>query len=63
MFFDLPYWCKLNVKHCMNIMNVEKNVYNNLIRTVLNIKGMIKNGLNAYLDLIKMNMGEYLAPT
>jgi len=47
----------------MNIMNVEKNVYNNLIRTVLNIKGMIKNGLNAYLDLIKMNMGEYLAPT
>jgi len=45
MFFDLPYWTNLNVRHCLNVMHVEKNVCDSLIGTLLNIKGKTKDGL------------------
>ncbi|XP_068466379.1 uncharacterized protein [Phaseolus vulgaris] len=62
IFFDLPYWCKLDVRHCLDVMHVEKNVCDSLIGTLLNIKGKTKDGVNARLDLIEMNIREELAP-
>ena len=44
-------------------MHVEKNVCDNLIGTLLNINGKTKDGLNARLDLIEMNIRGELAPT
>jgi len=41
---------------------VEKNVCNSLIGTLLNIKGKTKDGVNAHMDLIEMNIQEELAP-
>ena len=26
VFFDLPYWSSLDVRHCIDVMHVEKNV-------------------------------------
>ena len=26
IFFDLPYWSNLDVRHCIDVMHVEKNV-------------------------------------
>ena len=43
-------------------MHVEKNVCDSLIGTLLNIKGKTKDGVNARLDLIEMNIREELAP-
>jgi len=43
-------------------MHVEKNVCDNLIGTLLNINGKTKDGLNARLDLIEMNIRDELAP-
>jgi len=43
-------------------MHVEKNVCDSLIGTLLNIKGKTKDGMNARLDLIEMNIREELAP-
>ena len=37
-------------------MHVEKNVCDNLIGTLLNINRKTNDGLNARLDLIKMNI-------
>jgi len=37
IFFDLPYWSKLEVRHCIDVMLVEKNVCDSLIGTLLNI--------------------------
>ena len=51
IFFDLPYWSKLQVRHCINVMHVKKNVCDSLIGTLLNIKGKRKDGVNAHLDL------------
>jgi len=43
-------------------MHVEKNVCDILIATLLNINGGTKDGLNARLDLIEMNIRGELAP-
>ena len=31
IFFDLPYWCNLDVRHCLDVMHIEKNVCDSLI--------------------------------
>ena len=43
-------------------MHIEKNVCDSLIGTLLNINGKTKDGLNAHLDLIEMNIRGELAP-
>ena len=43
-------------------MHVEKNVCDSLIGTLLNIQGKTKDGVNARLDLVDMNIREELAP-
>jgi len=42
-------------------MHVEKNVSDSLIGTFLNINGKTKDGLNARLDLMEMNIRGELA--
>ena len=54
IFFDLPYWSDLDVRHCIDMMHVEKNVCDSLIDTLLNIKGNTKDGLKCRQDLIEM---------
>jgi len=44
-------------------MHVEKNVCDSLIDTLLNINGKMKDGLNARLDLIYLNIREELTRT
>lgn len=39
-------------------MHVEKNVCDNLIRTLLYIKRKMKDGVNSDLDMIEMNIRE-----
>jgi len=62
IFFDLPYWSDLHVRHCLDIMQVEKNVYDILLDTLLNIKGKTKDGLKCRQDLVNMGIQEQLHP-
>jgi len=62
IFFDLPYWSQLQVRHYIDVMHVEKNVCDSLIGTLLNIQGKTKDGVNAHLDLVEMKIQEDLAP-
>ena len=59
--FNLLYWLKLEVKHCIDVTHVEKNVCDILIGT-FNINAKMKDWLSARLDLIDMNVREELAP-
>ena len=43
-------------------MHVEKNVYDSLIGTFLNIKGKTKDGLKCHQDLVEMGIREQLHP-
>ncbi|XP_052724058.1 uncharacterized protein LOC128193906 [Vigna angularis] len=56
ILFDLPYWRVLDVRHCLDVMHVEKNVCDSIIGTLLNIQGKMKDGLNARLDLVEIGV-------
>jgi len=62
IFFELPYWSTLYVRHFLDVMHVEKNVFESLIATLLNIPGKSKDGLNARLDLVSMGIRTELGP-
>ncbi|XP_052728168.1 uncharacterized protein LOC128195186 [Vigna angularis] len=62
IFFDLPYWRMLDVRHCIDVMHVEKNVCDSIIGTLLNIQGKTKDGMKSRLDLVEMGIREQLAP-
>ncbi|KAL8112257.1 hypothetical protein AgCh_019815 [Apium graveolens] len=36
MFWELPYWETLQLRHCLHIMHIEKNVFDNIFHTILN---------------------------
>ncbi|KAA0055858.1 CACTA en-spm transposon protein [Cucumis melo var. makuwa] len=55
-FFELPYLLRLLLRHKLDVMYIEKNVYNNLVGTLLNIEGKIKDTTNAQLGLQDMKI-------
>ena len=56
ILFDLPYWSNLDVRHCIDVMHVVKNVCDSIIDTLLNIQGKTKDGLNTRQDLVEMGI-------
>ena len=62
IFFDLPYRSDHHVRHCIDVMHVEKNVCDSLIGTLLNIKGKTKDGLKCRQDLVDMGIRQVLHP-
>ncbi|KAL0544809.1 hypothetical protein IC582_019934 [Cucumis melo] len=61
-FFELPYWKNLHVRHCLDVMQIEKNVCMNIVGTLLDLPGKSKDGMNSRLDLVEMNIRPELAP-
>ncbi|KAL8147930.1 hypothetical protein AgCh_005309 [Apium graveolens] len=62
IFWDLPYWEHLQVRHCLDFMHIEKNVCESIIGTLLNIPGKTKDGMKARLDLQELGVRAKLAP-
>ncbi|CAN6688834.1 unnamed protein product [Malus baccata var. baccata] len=56
IFFQLPYWEHLVLRHCLNVMHIEKNVTESLVATLLGIVGKSKDNMNARLNLELMGM-------
>ncbi|KAI5337889.1 hypothetical protein L3X38_017160 [Prunus dulcis] len=56
MFFELPYWSKLKLRHNLDMMHVEKNVFDTLVGTILDIEGKTKDTIKARLDLERMGI-------
>ncbi|KAI5333562.1 hypothetical protein L3X38_023694 [Prunus dulcis] len=56
MFFELPYWSKLKLRHNLDVMHVEKNVFDTLVGTIIDIKGKTKDTIKARLDLERMGI-------
>ncbi|WMV18929.1 hypothetical protein MTR67_012314 [Solanum verrucosum] len=54
IFFDLPYWNTLLLRHNLDVMHIEKNICDNILGTILNVKGKTKDTLNSQLDLFHM---------
>ncbi|XP_078149690.1 uncharacterized protein LOC144545009 [Carex rostrata] len=62
IFWELPYWEYLEVRHCLDVMYIEKNVCDSLIGTLLNIPGKTKDGINVRKDMVEMKIRSKLAP-
>ncbi|KAL4013603.1 hypothetical protein IC575_025775 [Cucumis melo] len=55
-FFELAYWKDLHVRHCLDVIHIEKNVCMNILGTLLDIPGKSKDGLNAIRDLVDLKL-------
>ncbi|XP_056158503.1 uncharacterized protein LOC130134826 [Syzygium oleosum] len=51
IFWDLPYWKAHLIHHNLDVMHIEKNVFDNVINTVMDVTGKIKDNLNARKDM------------
>ncbi|XP_045824924.1 uncharacterized protein LOC123917287 [Trifolium pratense] len=51
IFWDLPYWKDNLLRHNLDVMHVEKNVFENIFNTVMNVKGKTKDNDKARKDL------------
>jgi hypothetical protein len=58
----LPYWKELDVWHAIDGMHVQKNVFESIIGTLLDIKGKTKEGLNSRMDLVNLGIKKELHP-
>ncbi|XP_047342609.1 uncharacterized protein LOC124946061 [Impatiens glandulifera] len=54
IFWELPYWGKLLIRHNLDFMHIEKNVFENIIHTVMNVKGKTKDNINARKDMFNI---------
>jgi hypothetical protein len=57
IFWELPYQKNLDVHHSIDVMHVEKNVCESLLRTLLNTYGKTMDHGHAQADLNKMGIG------
>ncbi|KAL0373220.1 UNVERIFIED_CONTAM: hypothetical protein Scaly_1003600, partial [Sesamum calycinum] len=51
IFLDLLYWNTHLIRHNLDVMHIEKNVFDNIFNTVMDIEGKTKDNLNAHKDL------------
>jgi hypothetical protein len=62
IFFTLPYWKHNELHHNLNVMHIEKNVVDNIVGTLLDIKGKTKDNHEARQDLRKLGLRPALHP-
>jgi hypothetical protein len=51
IFWDLPYWKDNLLRHNLDVMHIEKNVFDNVFNTVMNVAGKTKDNEKARMDL------------
>ncbi|CAJ2639558.1 unnamed protein product [Trifolium pratense] len=51
IFWDLPYWKDNLLRHNLDVMHVEKNVFENIFNIVMNVKGKTKDNDKARKDV------------
>jgi hypothetical protein len=60
--FTLPYWDDNILRYNLDVMHIEKNVFDNFYEIIFNLDGMTKDNLQARRDLVEMNIREDLHP-
>ncbi|KAJ8770996.1 hypothetical protein K2173_023321 [Erythroxylum novogranatense] len=51
IFWDLPYWKTNLILHNLDVMHIEKNIFDNLFNTIMNIEGRTKDNAKSRADL------------
>ncbi|XP_059302223.1 uncharacterized protein LOC132054190 [Lycium ferocissimum] len=53
IFWELPYWKHNLLRHNLDVMHIEKNYFNNLFNTVMDVRDKTKDNIKARKDLMK----------
>ena len=51
IFWEFPYWSTNLIRHNLDIMHIEKNVFDNIFYTVMDVKGKTKDNPKAWADM------------
>ncbi|KAL2318436.1 hypothetical protein Fmac_032312 [Flemingia macrophylla] len=51
IFWDLPYWKDNLLRHNLDVIHIEKNFFDNILNTVMNVSGKTKDNEKARMDL------------
>ncbi|XP_019230115.1 PREDICTED: uncharacterized protein LOC109211070 [Nicotiana attenuata] len=51
IFWELPYWKHNLLRHNLDVMHIEKNFFDNLFNTVMDVNNKTKDNLKAGMDL------------
>jgi hypothetical protein len=51
IFWELPYWKTNLLHHNLEVMHIEKNVFENIFNTVMDMKGKTKDNITALMDI------------
>lgn len=51
IFLELPYWKTNLLRHNLDVMHIEKNMFENIFNTVMEVKGKTKDNIKATLDI------------
>ncbi|KAG7588661.1 hypothetical protein ISN44_As07g009810 [Arabidopsis suecica] len=51
ILWQLPYWVDLNLRHNLDVMHIEKNVLDNIIYTIMNVKDKSKETVRSRIDV------------
>ncbi|XP_062009115.1 uncharacterized protein LOC133725758 isoform X2 [Rosa rugosa] len=62
IFFDLPYWHTLKLRHNLDVMHIEKNICDNLLATLMDTEGKTKDSYKTRLDMEEMGIKSDLHP-
>ncbi|XP_055961834.1 uncharacterized protein LOC126681490 [Mercurialis annua] len=54
IFWDLPYWRTNVIRHNLDVMHIEKNVFDNVFNTMLNVPGKTKDTAKSRAELNKI---------
>ncbi|CAA7034269.1 unnamed protein product [Microthlaspi erraticum] len=53
IFWELPYWTDLNLRHNLDVMHIEKNFFDNIMNTIMNVKDRSKDTVKSRLDVAR----------
>jgi hypothetical protein len=60
IFWEIPYWNGVDIRHLIDVMHVKKNVCESLLRTLLNTDRKTRDHGHARADLTKMGIRQEL---
>jgi hypothetical protein len=52
IFWELPYWKTNLLRHNLDVMHMENNVFENIFNTVMDVKGKTKHNIKSRLDVV-----------
>jgi hypothetical protein len=52
IFWELPYWKTNLLRHNLDVMHIEKNMFENIFNTVMDVKGKTKDNIKARLNVM-----------